>query len=187
MIEIATLAACLLVFYRFGAVPALLPLFFLMSVCVSIVDIDLHYKIIPDKLNAAVGALAAAAVVFSAFLQPDPSFFLSGHAVGLFSGAAIYGVFSYALRAGAMKIAGREPLGLGDVKFFAAAGAWLGMDPEIMAWFLALSGAFGVILALLWRHVRKEAEFPFGPALVAAFLIILALSPPPWLPLVPIW
>lgn len=85
------------------------------------------------------------------------------------------------LRLAVMKAMRREPMGLGDVKFFAAAGLWLGPDIELLSRFFLLAGFSGVLLALLWKRFRKEAEFPFGPALVAAFVLLLFFYPPVFL------
>ena len=64
-----------------------------------------------------------------------------------------------------------EAMGLGDVKFFAAAGAWLGIAQ--LPYFMLYGGVFGVIYALLTRKFSKNSQFPFGPALVLAFLVLI--------------
>ena len=56
---------------------------------------------------------------------------------------------------------GKEMLGLGDVKFFAAAGLWL--DPQMVPWFLALAGIIGAITGLAWQRLGGGKESPFAP------------------------
>lgn len=66
----------------------------------------------------------------------------------------------------------REGLGLGDVKFFLAAGMWL--DIEKLPVFLMLSGVAGIFIALIWKVLGKGNLFPFGPALSASFFFCVA-------------
>ena len=161
LIEFATLALCLAVFFCFGFSVELLPVYLLMPALVSIVAIDLQHKIIPDALNAAV-------LIFG-FFSP-----LTVDWMDALGGALAFGLFSYLLRAVFMWRMKREPMGMGDVKFFAAAGMWIGIyNIESAVHFLFLSGFFGIILALLWKKIKGEPDFPFGPALVSALTVIL--------------
>ncbi len=59
------------------------------------------------------------------------------------------------------------------MKFFGAAGILLGLDADAAALFMLLSGGLGVALALAWKKIAGEDEFPFGPALVYAFIVVL--------------
>ena len=64
------------------------------------------------------------------------------------------------------KLKGRDTLGFGDVKLFAAVGLWLGLSyiPAIMI----CSGIGGVFLALIWRCLKRGEVFPFGPAIIVS-------------------
>lgn len=69
---------------------------------------------------------------------------------------------------------GKEGMGYGDFKLFAALGAWLGwqMLPLIIL-LSAFTGAIvGVGLIVAGRHAR-EMPIPFGPYLAAAGLVAL--------------
>jgi leader peptidase (prepilin peptidase) / N-methyltransferase len=66
----------------------------------------------------------------------------------------------------------KEGLGLGDVKFFAAAGTFLPVASISM--FLFLSGLVGLLIALLWKILKKGELFPFGPALMISLLFCVA-------------
>lgn len=124
----------------------------------AIALVDLSFGIIPDELNIFLGLTGLAL----AFLQGD--LFLA-----LMTSAALLAL-GLALAFGYSKWRGREMLGLGDVKFFAAAGLWL--PPMLAPWFLGVSGIFGVILGLLWRRAHPgNKEFPFGPALCLALAL----------------
>ncbi|MEZ0261261.1 MAG: A24 family peptidase [Alphaproteobacteria bacterium] len=181
LIELSTLLLCLLFLWRFHFSPALFPLLLLAPVIVSIIDIDLHHKIIPDGLNASVALFGFMALALAAVDSGNPPAYLSDKGLIALAGALLYGLGSLALRYGMMLALKKDPLGLGDVKFFAAAGFWFGLSPDALAAFMLISGLMAVFLALLWRKVKKELEFPFGPALVLAFLLVLLVHPPEFL------
>ncbi len=121
----------------------------------AIAFIDLHFGIIPDELNIMVavsgglwvwlsgGDIYTALIIAAALL-----------ALGLFC-ALVYSSWR-----------GKEMLGLGDVKFFAAAGFWL--QPEIAPWFLALAGFTGAIVGITWQRLGGGKESPFAPSLCIA-------------------
>jgi leader peptidase (prepilin peptidase)/N-methyltransferase len=173
LIELATLALCIVFHFTFGFSAVTLCAFALAPALVAMVDIDFRHKILPDVLNitvAAAGFVAIAVAALEAFDAPAHLLTMLGQAV---AAALLYGAGSFALRYLFLKATGKEALGLGDVKFFAAAGIWLGLSADSLAAFLLLSGALGVVIALLWKKITREAEFPFGPALIAAFLSVL--------------
>jgi leader peptidase (prepilin peptidase)/N-methyltransferase len=121
----------------------------------AIAFIDLHFGIIPDGLNLLIavtgfgwvmssgGDIYIALIVASVML-----------ALGLFC-ALVYSRWR-----------GRDMLGLGDVKFFAAAGLWL--QPEVAPWFLTMAGFTGAAAGIIWQRMGGGKESPFGPALCFA-------------------
>ena len=62
-------------------------------------------------------------------------------------------------------------LGLGDVKFLAAAGFWL--QPQNSPYFLIASGLFGALIGALWKRSGGGKEFPFAPALCLSLALII--------------
>lgn len=170
LIELGTLALCLGFYFVHGFTWQTPFLFMLAPVLAAIIAIDLEHKIIPDALNAAVFLLGLG---FLAAGKPDMQ-----HVTGALAGAALYGGGSFLLRFVFTLVLKREPLGLGDVKFFAAAGTWLGAAPLAAAFFMTLSGGFGVVLALAWKKLTGEEAFPFGPALVLAFVALMLWRTP---------
>jgi leader peptidase (prepilin peptidase)/N-methyltransferase len=165
LIECATVMLCLAFYFAYGFTPQAFALFALAPVLAAMIAIDLAHKIIPDSLNLAVLALGIAAFALG---RPDAAGLLAA-----LEGAALYAGAAWMLRFVFFKILKREPMGLGDVKFFGAAGFWLGLDPDAAALFMILSGASGIVLALVWRRATGDREFPFGPALVLAFAALL--------------
>lgn len=173
LIELGTVFLCLGFHAAFGFSVVTFCAFVMAPALVAMTDIDFRHKILPDVLNAALAASGLAAAAFSAIDAFDPpahALAMVGQALGA---GAMYGTLAWGLRLLFLKMMGKEALGLGDVKFFAAAGVWLGLSPDSLAAFLLLSGVCGVLIALGWKRATGEAEFPFGPALIAAFLAVL--------------
>lgn len=106
-----------------------------------------------------------------------PSHFDGGYSAQIIEyigGGALYAAFVFLLGAIMEKTLGRRALGMGDVKFFGVAGLWLGLSN--LAIFCIFSGVFGVILGLFWKKMTKEDRFPFGPALILSFFVLLLLG-----------
>lgn len=173
VIELATLALCLGFYACFGAGLHLLPLLLLAPVLVAMTDIDLRHKIIPDGLNLAVALLAILGAAIGFVQAAYPEGYAADVVPSMLGGAVLYGLGAWLLRQVFFWRTKREALGLGDVKFFAAAGMWLGADMAQMALFLLVAGVAGIILALFWRRMTGQAAFPFGPALVMALLVLI--------------
>lgn len=132
---------------------AAIPLCLGLGLLPAIASIDVAYGIIPDALNALLAIFGVSWL----FLVSDDIF------MG-FIGSALLLLLGITLALGYSRLRGKEMLGLGDVKFFAAAGIWLPL--ELIPWFLALAGIIGVITGLLWRTLEYGSkEFPFAPAL----------------------
>lgn len=132
--------------------PSVLPLCLGLGLLPAITLIDLAFGVIPDGLNLLLGLCGMGWVLMG---QGDIFLALVGVAGLLGLGLFLALVYSKARK--------REMLGLGDVKFFAAAGFWLSLT--VVPWFLFAAGALGGVMGLVWRHFHGEKEFPFGPAL----------------------
>jgi len=127
---------------------------------VIIAAVDLEHRIIPDPVLAVVLLLA---VAYRMLVAGD----VVAAALGAFLGLAVGAVLHWGYR----YLRHREGLGLGDVKFLAVAGVWLG--PVTLIPFLVLAGVLGIAFGSLWRLFAPEPEFPFGPALAGALLFCL--------------
>jgi len=85
---------------------------------------------------------------------------------------SVFGVgVSLGLRWAFRRFRGKDALGLGDVKFLAVAGIYLGLQE--FGRFLVVCGIAGILLGLVWRAAGKGAVFPFGPALCVALAAIM--------------
>lgn len=73
----------------------------------------------------------------------------------------------------------KKALGFGDVKLLAVMGLYLGVMPALFG--IILACILGLIFGVIFQKRKKErkgAYFPFGPALSAAFWIMLCVGEP---------
>ena len=141
-----------------GAVPFLL----------ALVVIDLRYKILP---NILLGVLAVIGLIRIALIHIGNNLADPFLVIDYFIAAAVYAGLAYILGVIMKRVLGKNALGMGDVKFFAVAGLWLGMNA--LPYFCVISGVLGVALGGVWQKTKGERAFPFGPALIAAFWVLL--------------
>lgn len=127
-----------------------------LSVCLLVMIVtDIEYGIIPDPIQWILLALGGIYHLVRGDVFAEPlAGLLAGGALGLL------------LRYGYHMLRRRHGLGLGDVKFLAVAGLWIG--PYGLPPFLFASGMLGIFTALLWRFLGRGRIFPFGPALALA-------------------
>jgi leader peptidase (prepilin peptidase)/N-methyltransferase len=76
-------------------------------------------------------------------------------------------------------VTGKEGMGYGDFKLFAALGAWLGWQllPLIILLSAATGAVFGILMIVL-RGRDKSAPIPFGPYLAAAGWLAMMYGDP---------
>jgi leader peptidase (prepilin peptidase)/N-methyltransferase len=120
---------------------------------------DITRHILPNWLNLLflVSGLAQSAIQ----KQPQPVDAL----IGVLIGGGVLGSIAVAYR----HYRGFDGIGMGDVKFTAAAGAWLGwMGLAPMLLIASLLGlAYAGWLAVITGGLDRERRIPFGPFLAA--------------------
>lgn len=146
--------------------PALLPLPLTLPASL----IDLRRRIIPDALTLALLLLGLAVAGWRD----------GAAAIGLdlVQAGLAYALF-WGVRALHARASGRIGLGLGDVKFIAAAAAWTGLaglPMLVLAASLSALAAVG-LLALAGRAIGRETALPFGPFLALGLHAALLLGP----------
>lgn len=139
--------------WSYSAVPLCIGIGLLPAIAL----IDFHFGIIPDGLNIALGIFG---LIFAT--MRNDNFYLSISVAAVMLAMGLFFALVYS------KWRGREMLGLGDVKYFAAAGFWL--LPGDAPWFLAISGLFGVAFHYLWKRISSDKQFPFAPALCLSLI-----------------
>jgi prepilin signal peptidase PulO-like enzyme (type II secretory pathway) len=124
---------------------------------VAIGWIDLRRMVIPDPLNLALGVSGFAFVM--AFRPGEIGLQIAGSI--LIAGAL------HAVRAAFLRLRGELALGLGDVKFAAAAGLWI--SPWLLPQFILIASvsALGYIAvaSVATGTTRIGRRLPFGPFL----------------------
>jgi leader peptidase (prepilin peptidase) / N-methyltransferase len=133
---------------------------------IALTGIDLDHQLLPDDITLPLlwsGLLAAALIgpVGGAALPVGPRDAIIGAAAGYVSLWLVYHAFRLAT--------GKEGMGYGDFKLFAALGAWLGW--KLLPLVILLSAATGAIVGIamiLLRGRDRSVPMPFGPYLAAA-------------------
>ena len=153
-------------FYSYGFSYELLMALALSSMFIIIIVTDLNYYIIPDEIN-----IAFAIIIFIINILIHNSI-LEALKYGLFG--LIMFLFMYILMIIGNFLFKQESLGGGDIKLLFV----LGMTAPVILSFLGLTlGAFLALPVSIYLYLKhKDKVLPFGPFLVAGFLIIYLLK-----------
>ncbi len=176
LVDLATVAVFLLLGLRFGWSPMLLPYLALGAVLVALSVIDIETHLLPNIIvwpSIVVGLFLI--LVFSGEFD-----YVDGINSALV-GAAVFGGFI-----GFAHVIYEHGMGRGDVKLSLLLGlfvGWLQPSPleatRLVFWAILLALTGGALIGLLYNLARGRgrAEIPFGPALAAASLVIVVVSP----------
>jgi leader peptidase (prepilin peptidase)/N-methyltransferase len=166
LVELATAALSGAVAWHFGFTPAAACALVMTWALVALTGIDVDHQLLPDDITLPLlwaGLMAAVLVGASGggTLPVSPRDAVIGAACGYMSLWSVFHLFRLAT--------GKEGMGYGDFKLFAALGAWLGWKLlPVVILLAAAAGALIGILMILWRGRDRAAPMPFGPYLAAA-------------------
>ncbi len=178
-VELATAAVFAAFGARYGDSTVVLPLLILGACLVAVTFVDLEHLRIPDRITFPALAAAVPAIVVVS-LERGAADALKGAAVGM----VLYFVLLLLPH-----LAYPRGMGFGDVKLALVMGLYLGWlgwapDEEVLGPFrqvlyaLMLGCLLGVVFGLVHAAVtRRRGEFPFGPALAAACVVIAIWVP----------
>jgi leader peptidase (prepilin peptidase)/N-methyltransferase len=138
--------------------------------------IDIDHQLLPDSLTLPLMWLGLFLSFWSAqaggsTVPVDLRSSLIGAMAGYLSLWSVYHLFRL--------LTGKEGMGYGDFKLFAALGAWLGWQmllPTILI--AALAGAVAGLGLIVWRRHDRSAPIPFGPFLAGAGWLMLMFGRP---------
>ena len=134
-----------------------------MLECVFVVD--LKEQIIPNRLNLLIFEIGLIFVFIHGFTNINIAINML---LGMFAGA---GIFLLITLVGGL-IAGKEAMGMGDVKLMGALGLFFGFQTIIMISVLAfLIGAIGSIIYMIAKRKNANNYIPFGPFIVISAII----------------
>jgi leader peptidase (prepilin peptidase)/N-methyltransferase len=169
VVEAATGALSALVAWQLGPTPEGVAALGIAWVLIALAVIDFDHQLLPDSLTLP---LLWAGLLFHVVQGPATA---GGVFANLADGVigAIAGYLSlWSIYHAFRLITGKEGMGYGDFKLFAALGAWLGWQllPLVILLSAVTGTVVGVTLIALRRHSR-ERPMPFGPYLAAAGFI----------------
>ena len=166
LVELASGVLSAWVAWHFGfGVPAACALLVTWSL-IALTGIDIDHQLLPDNITLPLmwaGLVASVAIGsgLGAALPVSPKDAVIGAVAGYVSLWLVFHAFRLAT--------GKEGMGYGDFKLFAALGAWLGW--KLLPLVIILSAATGAVLGILLIVLRgrdRSAPMPFGPYLAAA-------------------
>jgi leader peptidase (prepilin peptidase) / N-methyltransferase len=165
IVELTTGVLSAWVAWHFGfGIPAACALLVTWSL-IALTGIDIDHQLLPDSITLPLmwGGLLAAVLVgpAAAALPVSPRDAL----IGAISGYVSLWLVFHAFRL----VTGKEGMGYGDFKLFAALGAWLGW--KLLPLIILLSAATGAVIGILMIVLKgrdRSAPMPFGPYLAAA-------------------
>jgi leader peptidase (prepilin peptidase)/N-methyltransferase len=171
LVELATglLSAWVAWHFGFGS-PAACGLLVTWSL-IALTGIDIDHQLLPDGITLPVmwaGLLAAVIVgpIAGSSIPVSATDAIIGAVSGYVSLWLVFHAFRFAT--------GKEGMGYGDFKLFAALGAWLGW--KLLPLVILLSAATGAVLGILMIVLRgrdRSAPMPFGPYLAAAGWLVM--------------
>jgi leader peptidase (prepilin peptidase) / N-methyltransferase len=172
LVELATGALFALAAWKFGPHPATLAWCAALALLVAMAMIDLDTKYLPDDLTYPLlwGGLVVAALGWTIPLS-----------------AAVWGAVAgyvplWLIASGFAVLMKRQGMGGGDLKLLAALGAWLGWQAILPIILIAsiVGLCVNVPRMVLGKHQRHQ-QYPFGPFLAGAGLIVTFVGTEPLL------
>jgi leader peptidase (prepilin peptidase) / N-methyltransferase len=166
LVELTTAILSAWVAWHFGfGAPAACALLVTWAL-IALTGIDIDHQLLPDNITLPLmwaGLVADVALGPISGVAPPVSAkdAIIGAAAGYTSLWLVFHAFKL--------VTGKEGMGYGDFKLFAALGAWLGW--KLLPLIIVLSAATGAVLGILMIALQgrdRRAPMPFGPYLAAA-------------------
>jgi len=175
LVEALTALLSALVAWRFGfGWPALAALT-LTWYLIALAFIDIDHQLLPDTLTLPLLWIGLFLSLWSgpSLAGPtpvDPRSSLIGAMAGYASLWSVYHLFRL--------LTGKEGMGYGDFKLFAALGAWLGWQMLLPVILIAAGvGAVAGVALITLRGHQRSTPIPFGPFLAASGWLMLMWGP----------
>lgn len=169
LVELLTGALFFFCMYRWGVTPTGFVWCGFSAALVALAFIDWDTTLLPDDITLPLlwaGLLSAAFQWTNVPLHAS----VTGAAAGYLSLWLVYWGFKLAT--------GKEGMGYGDFKLFAALGAWFGWQALVPI--ILMSSIIGAIVGIamkIFSSLREGGYIPFGPFLVGAGLTAMVFGP----------
>ena len=169
LIELATGALFFYCGWQWGATPAALFWCGFAAAILALAMIDWDTTLLPDSMTLPLlwAGLIGAALNLTKVGLPDSVW---GAVGGYMSLWLVYWAFKLAT--------GKEGMGFGDFKLFAALGAWFGWQALIPI--ILMASVIGAIIGIAMKFssgLREGGYIPFGPFLAGAGLTAMVAGP----------
>jgi leader peptidase (prepilin peptidase)/N-methyltransferase len=174
LVELATAAAFAAVAWHFGLGLQALLGFVFTAYLIALTGIDLDRQLLPDILTVPLLWIALIASLWYSAPDLPPPAALRDAVIGAVAGYAFLWLVFQLFRI----LTGKEGMGYGDFKLFAAIGAWLGwqMLPLVLLLAAVVGAAVGLAM-IAARRLGRSVPIPFGPYLAGAAWIALLWGP----------
>ena len=174
LVELATGAAFAAVAWHFGFGLSAVLAFVLTAYLVALTGIDIDRQLLPDILTIPLMWIGLVASLWQVDGQAVPPAALRDAVIGAAAGYAFLWLVFQLFRL----VTGKEGMGYGEFKLFAAIGAWLGW--QMLPLVLILAAAVGAVVGLAMMaasRLGRGVPIPFGPYLAGAAWIALLWGP----------
>lgn len=164
--------------YKFGLNPELIKNFdlikflILVPMLLLVFFIDFKERIIPNRLTLTIfetGLILAFAYGITNINMAKE------YIIGMIVGAGIF----FAITLLGWLVAGKETMGIGDVKLMGALGLYFGISPiaeiSMVSFFIAAIASVVIIFIRLVILKKKDEYIPFGPCIVIATVLCILL------------
>ncbi len=169
LVEVVTAALFAYCGWRWGATPTGLAWCGFSAAIVALALIDWDTTLLPDSITQPLlwAGLILAALKWNSVTLPDA---LWGAIGGYLSLWLVYWSFKL--------VTGKEGMGFGDFKLFAALGVWFGWAALVPI--ILMASVIGAIIGIALKFssgLREGGYVPFGPFLAAAGLTAMVFGP----------
>ncbi len=175
LVEALSGVLCAAVAWKFGFGWPALAAMVLTGFLIALTFIDVDHQLLPDGLTLPLLWLGLLVSLWgpqpgAAALPVDMRSSLIGAMAGYVSLWSVYHLFRL--------LTGKEGMGYGDFKLFAALGAWLGW--QMLLPIILVASAVGALVGIALLSLRRQGRgtpIAFGPFLAAAGWLMLMFGP----------
>ena len=177
LVELATAALFLFMFYHFGVTLEFLLALAFIAVLLPISVIDARHYIIPNVIILTGLILGVVIVCAIAYQHTDVWYLLTR-----FIGAVAGGLMLWLIAVIGSAVLRKKAMGGGDIKLMVLIGLFLGAWPELVMViaFSALSGAIVGSALIISGRKSRQSPIPYGPFLAGAAVLVLLWGDTLW-------